>query len=887
MALIGLCAAASHVSAQSATDKVICVPWQGDPTKYHTAISGQSVKVKAVVKPSDASTRWYKWVFGDGNESAVSTLSGVTKIGKDYTYTGFTGLSYTATLKVVATNPTEAPTVWNTALSCSYLVRLEDSASLDAKINMAIDRGLWWLYTNNSTDSYLYSYNGQPVMAWAQWSYGSFWASPTASAIQAFAINNHKYNGDPDKDPYVEAVRLGMNWLTNGYRYYASSPMLDTVSIAPISRGESPTVYDDPEAGQASPNGFGIQVHDWDNSHFPYQGGQIMDAIIASGVLPNDLTGRDFSKTDGTIGTNCTWASTTDKSCNWTYKDLLQDMADMYSWGQSDDSCNGGTCGSWWYGWNYSSGDNSASQWAAIGMIPGQQAPWNIIVPQWVKTYNANWLAASYCSSYGYFGYNDACGCAGDSCEQTTTSGMVQMAFVGQIGYDDPSTTADERDSKWVGGEKYIADNWSDFLTSGSGWGGPRTYGWYSFAKAMRLAVPHQIDTIKTSGGTAFDWYRGTGSINGLAQRIVEIQAADGHWDGNLTNSPLTTAWMVITLKPALFRASPIPCFKANPNPSYADVPVHFDPSCSGHAETGKTISNLTNFEWDWNNDGVYDTTTTAPSIVTHAFSCTNFPCTYPVHLKVTDDASLTAATAVNIVISNPPHPPVANAGGPYMLSQCSNDSQTLTLDGSKSYHPDQGWCENCLKAGDPGCPCRNPDQIISWSWGLNQNNVNNFADKQGDTVTLTSDEIKNYFIAGRVANNVGLQVTDNTSLSFAGAQSPNLKSQNFTTVQYSLSGICNLAASGKLGKVQLKWAPTGPSNSYDIYRSEKGPNTGFNKIASVTAYPAYQDNFDVTNVANVKTYYYRVVDSTGKGSQAAKAIPYSKATRHLLEGEE
>ena len=341
---------------------------------------------------------------------------------------------------------------------------------------------------------------------------------------------------------------------------------------------------------------------------------------------------------------------------------------------------------------------------------------------------------------------------------------------------------------------------------------------------------------------------------------------------------------MIITLKPALFQASPIPCFTANPNPSYAGVPVNFDPSCSSHAATGKTISNLTKFEWDWDNDGVYDTTTTTPSIVTHPFSCTAFPCTYPVTLRVTDDASpsLMAAITMNIVISNPPHPPVANAGGPYMLSQCSNDSQTLTLDGSKSYHPDQGWCENCLKAGDPGCPCANPDQIISWSWGLNQSNINSFADKQGATITLTAADVAIYFTPGRVANNVGLQVTDNTRLSFPGADSPNLTDQNFTTVQYSLSGICNLAAAGMLNKAQLKWAPTG-ANSYDVYRSEKGPNTGFNKIGTVTVYGAYQD----TNVTNGKTYYYRVVDSTGKGSQAVSAIPYSKATRHLLESGE
>ena len=790
MALIGLCAAASHVSAQTATDKVICVPWQGDPTKYHTAITGLDVKVKAVAKPADTNTRWYKWVFGDGSESAVSTLSGVTKIGTDHTYTGFTGLSYTATLKVAATDPTEVPTVWNTALSCSYLVRLEDSASLDAKINIAIDRGLWWLYNNANNDwyfqsGYLQTMNGASFMAWYQSSYGPFWTSPTASAIQAFAINNHKYYGDPDKDPYVEAVRLGINWLTQGYYYNSSYPMLHTLAVAPINRGD---LIDNPEAGQTAPNLMGIEVQDYGYRPI-YQGGTVMDAIIASGVLPTDLTGRDFSKTDGTIGTNCTWASTNDKSCDWTFKDLLQDMADMYAYGQYDSNCDSsGICGGWRYSWG-DWPDNSACQWAAIGMIPAQQAPWNVIVPQWVKDYNKNWLAYSHQigiwdysiypyiwhDNWGGFGYTDPG--YGDG---TSPSGMVQMAFDGQIGYHDPVAhpTDDERDPKWIRTEQFFADSWNTFRDDFN------TYGFYAFAKSMRLAVPQPVERFVSNN---FDWYKGDGTTMGLAEKIVGEQSTGGSWDnGTYTNAPLTTAWMIITLKPALFQASPIPCFTANPNPSYAGVPVNFDPSCSSHAATGKTISNLTKFEWDWDNDGVYDTTTTTPSIVTHAFSCTAFPCTYPVTLRVTDDASpsLMAAITMNIVISNPPHPPVANAGGPYMLSQCSNDSQTLTLDGSKSYHPDQGWCENCLKAGDPGCPCANPDHITSWSWGLNQSNINSFADKQGATITLTTADVATYFTPGRVANNVGLQVTDNTRLSFPGADSPNLTDQNFTTVQ-------------------------------------------------------------------------------------------------------
>ena len=78
--------------AQAAVDKVICVPWQGNPTRYHTAISGQPAKLKAVIRTTDTSTVWYKWVFGDGTESSAlgAALSGKTKYNVEinHTYTG-------------------------------------------------------------------------------------------------------------------------------------------------------------------------------------------------------------------------------------------------------------------------------------------------------------------------------------------------------------------------------------------------------------------------------------------------------------------------------------------------------------------------------------------------------------------------------------------------------------------------------------------------------------------------------------------------------------------------------------------------------------------------------------------------------------------------------
>ncbi len=811
----GLLLSASLAAAD--IDKVRCIVWQGDSAKYHTAISGQSAQLKAVITTDSTATIWYKWVYGDGSESGVSSLSGATqyKIAATHTYTGASETPFTAQLLVDSVDSSMA-----NAVSDNYLVKLQDN-SLDSRVNIAIDKGLWWLYTNNYTHSNQHTFDGSPYMAWNQTSYGTFQAAPTASAIQAFAINNHKTSGNVNEDPYVEAVQLGMNWLMQGYYYNTSYPMLQAVAVA-VQHG------DDPEAGQTAPNGYGIQVRDY--SYRPiYEGGQIMDAIIASGVQPGGDTGRDF----------------TGSGSNWTYGEVLQDMVDMYAYGQYDGYSP--IRGGWRYNWgDYP--DNSACQWAAIGMIPAQKAPWNCTVPDWVKNYNINWLNVSHYSynigslNVGGFGYTGAGYGYG-----TSPSGLVQMAFDGQIGYDDPGTVGDDRDIKWVRTENYFGYYWNSFLSSNN------TYGWYAFAKAMRLAVPQPVERLVYNN---LDWYPS------LADRIVSVQNSSGYWNGNYTNTPLTTAWMIITLRPALFRAAPVACFNADPNPTYPDAVISFDPSCSGHSETGKDISNLVSFEWDWDNDGIYDESTVDPDPATHSFACTTLPCTYPVTLRVTDDSDpdpLTATYTMDINITNPPHPPSAEAGGPYMVSLCAGDA--LTLDGSASFDPNEGVHE----AGCATCP---DDTITAWDWDLTPP-LTGFNDESGEIVTITPGT---YFAAGD--HNVGLRVTDNTAEAFPTSGDPNLTDTDFSTVAVSDDCLCTIAARAKLNKVQLTWSPSGAA-SYDIYRSTTGPNTGFVKIADdhVTDYATYLDG----PVTIGTRYWYRVVDSNGCGSTAVTVVPSSR----------
>jgi PKD repeat protein len=64
----------------------------------------------------------------------------------------------------------------------------------------------------------------------------------------------------------------------------------------------------------------------------------------------------------------------------------------------------------------------------------------------------------------------------------------------------------------------------------------------------------------------------------------------------------------------------------------------------------------ITLYEWDWNNDSIYDESSTSP-VITHLWTS---PGEYPITLRITDDTALTATKSHIVqVISNPPSPPV------------------------------------------------------------------------------------------------------------------------------------------------------------------------------------------------------------------------------------
>jgi hypothetical protein len=227
-------------------------------------------------------------------------------------------------------------------ISDTYPVIIQDQ-SLDVEVNVAVDEGLWFLHKQQSSSGDWSSYGGQQTSA-------------ISSSLQAFVINGHRPLGDPSADPYVVTVRRGFDALF--------------ARLRPVSIGMQP--YGDPDSNG---NGIGIEVVD---GFPPYQGGMVMDAIAASGAPDRIVT----TGPGGVVGR--------------TYRDIVQDMIDMYAWGQYD-----GGLGGWRYNWQ-DFPDNSACQWGAIGFL-GARHGFGLDTPAWVKDQNALWINYS-----GYYGYTGA-----------------------------------------------------------------------------------------------------------------------------------------------------------------------------------------------------------------------------------------------------------------------------------------------------------------------------------------------------------------------------------------------------------------------------------------------------------------------------------------------
>ncbi|MCU0782057.1 MAG: PKD domain-containing protein, partial [Akkermansiaceae bacterium] len=525
-----------------------------------------------------------------------------------------------------------------------------------------------------------------------------------------------------------------------------------------------------------------------------------------------------------------------------TYREIVQDMVDAYAWAQWDGSQGGG--------WRYSANqapDNSACQWAAIGMIAAERV-WGLTVPQWVKDWNLVWLAYSQ-NSQGWFGYTYS-GDAPWGAYATTPSGMVQMALDG-VGRDMAGAPS------WNKAETWIRDR---FGNTGGATQAIKSYyyGLFSFVKSMLLHPGGPIVMLRsqTAGVPELDWYAAEVSkgapTDGVARTLVSGQSSGGYWWGHNYSSdqyPFETAWAVMMLHQTLFETGrPVAVPRGIPNPAVAGQIITLDGSDSFHQDGTK---NIVGWDWDLDNNGTFDASGVT---VTTTFGAVG---NYPVKLRVTDDSvpPMTAESTMQMVIATPPVAPTAVAGGPYVFCP---QAKPWFLDGLGSINPDEGrhelGCDTC-----PG------DTIREYAWDLDGDR--DFNDAFGPTPDVTD-----YFTTlGPGGYNILLRVTDNTSKAYPSSTFPDLASEGRSQVIVRESSDPGCACSNLTGapdgkKAVLEWTALQGASFYNVYRSltAGGPYLWIAATSELT----YTD----VNVISEVEYYYVVRPAALNGNELCQS---------------
>jgi len=782
------------VAAVAQAPVVKTVPWvASNPLIPHDTWSGKQITLKGTANVQGANIQ-YTWDFGDGSPVATGIVTNQYVIQATHTYTGAAGTVFTARLTVQNTT---------TGLSGSqvYFVGIRDR-TLDVEVNVAIDQGLWYLHTTQT----------RTVDAgyWSSGNAGSSYGAISALNLNAFEVNGHLEVGSPD-NPYTETVARSMRWLFTRLAAVGipNSQTNGLGSFNPDSNGNGVGIY--PVGGYAY-----------------YQGGSFVDAIIASGT-PDAVAPTGGGSVVGR-----------------KYRDIVQDMVDMYAYGQYDSSGGGG--------WRYNTNefpDNSACQWGAIALIPAERE-WGIVVPQIVKDWNRVWLTYSQNASTGVFGYTNTAPIWGPYA--TTPSGMVQAVMDG-IGRGDQVSGK----YMWDLAETYMRNNFGNCCGATVSVK-DYYYGLFSFVKALLLHEPPITMLQSQTGPPPIDWYNAEvskgDSTDGVARTLVNDQNVAGYWYGHNyygDQYPMETGIAIIILNRTIFTAgAPVAVIEATPNPAVAGQAIQLNGGGSFHQDASKTIDS---WDWDLNNDGTYETPGVTASVSFGAVG------NYVVGLRVSDNSvpERFATTTATVRVTTPPVAPTANAGGPY--SFCPG--RTWFLDGRGSVNPDEGQSE-------PGKP---PDAIIEYAWDLDGNAA--FDNAFGATPDVTA------FFGARGAGSylIALRVTDNTAASFPSSGMGNL-SDTDTAIVYvrgatdpACACVTNLAARPKLNKADLTWTWRAGAHHYNVYRGtiSGGP---YIKIGAVYApgLPNTGVYMDAGPLTLNMTYYWIVREAAANNDESCQS---------------
>jgi len=691
---LALCCVALFLSVGSPSPdelRVVCVPWNAQNVSIpHTTWDGKQITLKGTVRGVPVGeTFFYEWDFGDGSPVVTGSAANPYIIEAVYTYYGPIGKLFAAKLSV---------TYNGTTVIGNYLVQVQDGTDLKTKVNLAIDEGLWRLHKEQVRGTY------PDGVDYGYWNY-SYPVAATGACIEAFEVQGHLPEGNIDKDPYVETVQRGLNYLLAQTR---------VVSI-PLQ-----------EAGNPDTNGNGIGLACY-GTYDGYECGITLMTFASSKAPERIAQTGDATYVKGR-----------------KYKDIVQDMVDFIAYAQTDPSC-GVYRGGWRYSANYGSSDNSVSQWPVIGLEAAETTMGSagVTIPQFLRDELSLWVTYVQ-NPNGGSGYDWP-----EGPNVARTGGLLcEFKFL----RDDKNST------RVINAISYVGSNWGEPAATNY-YTIANYYAMYSVMKGLRLL---QIERIPDGSGGDFDWYGDT--TKGMATRLVNSQNNDGHWTANSlwASPPLSTAWAILILSPTVVEPVPV----ANAGPDKIGVPpiieLKFDASGSYHGDLNKSIIE---YCWDfdasngvdWNNPDLRS----AVPICKHAFPAVYYPDgsinwnatvkEYIVTLRVKDNSlpiPLYSTDTCVVTVTLPPWQPIAEAGGPYRQLK----DQVVELDG--------------LASCDPNGELLPPDhpwysKIEKWEWDFDNDGQYDYATNVKEKVPHTWSQDGTYVVSLRVTNTLGVTATD------------------------------------------------------------------------------------------------------------------------------
>ena len=376
-------------------------------------------------------------------------------------------------------------------LVCIGLLSLPLSAmaATEAEKQAAIDKGLAYLASIQSVVD-----GGMP---------GSYRLASTAAAVLAWAEEGSTISGGP----YQTNVQNALNY----------------VFTRAFSQQIGPQTYiGNPDTNIA--NGSGVYF-DY-NSRPTYEVGLAIPAIVKGGA-PGAFV-------------------TTGSQAGRTYLDVVKDTVDWVAWAQNEAGGNQYR-GGWRYSGNYSSSDNSVSQWPVIGLLYASE--WGAVPNPLVKNELALWvnyiqnMAAG--PNYGASGYT----APGDWNNPSKTGGLlIQKDYLG-VALGDPRVQA---------ALGYINNKWQ---TIGDDGNFQSAYAMWAIYKGLELTIGlddiAEITNLRNQAllrgglgapldpGDTWNWFEDYCEY--LVSTQTDLGGGLGRWTnvGGYSDSYLGTAWYI------------------------------------------------------------------------------------------------------------------------------------------------------------------------------------------------------------------------------------------------------------------------------------------------------------------------------------------------------